>query len=313
MIKERIPIIPMQINLNQLRDFFLVAKEKSVTKAAEMLFVTQPAVTMQIKSLETSLEMKLFRKSGKYVELTEAGEALFIYTEKMFGIVEEMEHVISRYSDISQGYLTIGTTRSFARYLMPNLLSRFQDKFPNVKVALKVGSSKEIADNLMEFKYDLGVIGQQEYNKKLKVITYSKEKFSLVVSPEHRFAEKKSISLKELKNESIIIREEGASSRHAILSMLRNYKVNPSVLIEAGSVEFIKEYVIRGHGLSFLYVCEIEQEIELGLLRSLHIKEGPLLLQTVITFPRNLELSSPAKEFLKLIAKERERNKLNKN
>lgn len=290
----------MQINLNQLRAFFLAARERSITRAAEVLFVTQPAVTMQIKSLEDSLEVKLLKKRGKLLELTRAGTLLFGYAEKMFGIVDEMEQVMSRYSDLSGGSLIIGTTRSFARHLMPGLLSRFQEQFPGVKVSLEVGSSQKIADDLREFRYDLGIIGKLSYGNKLQVIDYSREEFCLVTSPSHRFAGEKSVSLEQLKNEPIIIREEGSGSRYAILSLLRDHGVTPSVLIEAGSVEFIKEYVIKGRGISFLYVPEIDREVKMGLLRSMRLKEGPIMVQTVIAFPRNVDLSLPAREFLHL-------------
>jgi len=148
----------MRINLNQLRAFFLATREKSITKAAESLYVTQPAVTMQIKSLEQDLGVKLFRKYGKSLDLTAAGKVLFSYAEKVFEIVEEMEYVLKGHAASTQGSLTIGTTRSFARHLMPDLLSRFQKRFPEVKVILKVGSSQEIADGVLDFKYDVGTM-----------------------------------------------------------------------------------------------------------------------------------------------------------
>ena len=173
----------MRINLNQLRAFFLAAREKSITKAAASLYVTQPAVTMQIKSLEQDLEVKLFRKYGKNLELTEAGGVLFGYAEKIFEIVEEMEYVLKGHADLTHGTLTIGTTRSFARHLMPGLLSRFQKRFPKVKVVLKVGSSQEIADGVLDFTYDVGTIGRLPYKSKLNVIPYTREEFCLVVSP----------------------------------------------------------------------------------------------------------------------------------
>jgi DNA-binding transcriptional LysR family regulator len=292
---------PMRINLNQLRSFFLAAREGSITKAAETLFITQPAVTMQIKSLEQSLEVKLFRKYGKSLELTDAGRVLFGYAERVFEIVEEMEYVLKGHAELTQGSLTIGTTRSFARHLMPGLLSRFQQRFPNVKVYLKVGSSQKIADGLMDFKYDLGTIGRLPYRSKLKVVPYTREEFCLVTSPRHRFAKREKVSIHELQNEPIIIREEGSGSRYAILSLLSSYGVNPAVLLEAESVEFIKEYVIKGQGVSFLYKPEIQLEARIGLIRPLNIKEGPILVQTDIVFPRDVDLSPPARAFLQLI------------
>ena len=293
----------MQINLNQLRAFYLAAKEKSVTKAADILHITQPAVTMQIRSLGDTLDVKLFRKYGKELQLTDVGMILFGYAERIFQVVEELEYVLKRYGDLTQGSLTIGTTRSFARHLMPGLLSRFQERFPTIKVSLKVGSSQEIADGLMEFKYDLGIIGRLPQMNKLKVIPYTREEFCLVTSANHRFAEKKKVSIAELKNEPIIIRESGSGSRFAILSLFDSYGVKPSVLVEAGSVEFIKEYIMKGRGISFLYKPEIELETQMGLLKPMSLKEGPIFIQTDIVFPRGANLSPPAQAFLGLVTK----------
>ena len=295
----------MHINLNQLRAFYLAAREKSITKAANALHVTQPAVTMQIKSLEKNLAIPLFRRYGKELQLTDTGTALLGYAERIFLIVGELEHALKSRGDLNRGSLTIGTTRSFARHLMPELLSRFQQRYPTVRVSLKVGSSREIADGLMAYKYDLGIIGRLSGLKKLKVVTYSREEFCLVTSPQHQFVKKKSVSLRDLKNEPIIIREEGSGARHAILSFLNSYGVKPSVLVEAGSVEFIKEYIIKGHGISFLYKPEVELEAKLGLLHPFDVEEGPILLQTDIVYPKEAELAPPALDFLRLVEAER--------
>ena len=291
---------PMRVNLNQLRSFFLAAREKSITKAAEALYITQPAVSIQIKSLEEALQLKLFRKCGKDLEITDAGKVLYGYAEKIFLIVGEMEHVLKGYADLTQGSLTMGTTRSFARHLMPALLSQFQEEFPGVKVYLEVGSSQEIADRLLEFKYDLGIIGRLQYSNKLRSVPYGKEEFCLVTPPHHRFAGRQEVSLQELKEEPIIIRENGSGSRHAILSLLRSHGVKPSVLLEAGSFEFIKEYISKGRGISFLYKPEFQLEAKMGLLKPVPIREGPIFIQSDIVFPRDVELSPPAKAFLRL-------------
>lgn len=291
----------MHINLNQLRTFYLAAREKSITRAAEVLHVTQPAVTMQIKAFESQLDVKLFRKYGKELLLTDVGQVLYSYAKRMFKIVDEMEYVLKSYGDLTQGSLTIGTTRSFARHLMPGLLSRFQESFPKVKVFLKVGSSQEIADSIAAFKYDMGIIGRLPHLNKLKVVPYTKEEFCVVISPNHRLAAKSMVSIFELKNEPIIIRESGSGSRHAILSLLASHDVKPSVLVEAGSVEFIKEYIIKERGISFLYKPEIELEAKMGLLKPLDINEGPIWVQTDIVFARRAKLSPPAEAFLRII------------
>jgi DNA-binding transcriptional LysR family regulator len=295
---------PVHINLNQLRVFYFAATEKNLTKAAEALYVTQPAVTMQIKALEQALEVTLFKKRGKFLELTDAGSVLFGYAQRIFGIVEEMEHVLRGYAASTHGTLIIGTTRSFARHLMPRLLARFQEQFPKVKVSLDVGSSQEVADAVIAFRYDIGIIAKMPVPTKLKVIPYTQEEFCLAMAPEHRLSQKNRISCQDLKNEPIIIRELGSGSRHVLLSFLSAHDVKPSVLVEAGSVEFIKEYVIQGKGISLLYKPEVQWESSMGLIQVANLKEGPIFLQTVIVVPANISLSPPVRAFLQMMEKE---------
>lgn len=291
----------MRINLNQFRSFYLAVREKSITKAAKILYITQPAVTMQLKSLEQDLDLKLFRKFGKSFDLTDAGEELFGYAARIFEIIEEMDYVLKGYANLSRGSLTIGTTSGFARHLMPTLISDFQKRHPCVNISLRVGSSHKIAGDVMAFKYNLGLIGMLPYQSKLNMIPYKKVEFCLVVPPQHKFTRCKKVSLKELVNERIIIREQGSGSRHVLLSLFSSYDIKPSLLVEAESVEFIKEYVINGQGISFLYKPEIQLEARKGLLKSIDIKEGPVLIQTNIIFPKDVELSPPAQAFLQLI------------
>ena len=290
----------MQNNLNQLRAFFLAAKEKNITRAAERLCITQPAVTMQIKSLEHTLGMKLIQKCGKDFHLTEVGNVLFGYVERIFNIVEEMDYALKSYTELAQGSLKLGTTRSFARYFMPDLISRYQDLYPKVKVFLKEGNSQELLDGILSFEYDLGLIGGLPYGKKIKSIPYTKPEFWLVSPPGQRLETKKGISLQDLQDEPIIIREKGSNARHMILSLFRSQGINPSVLVESGSVEFIKEYVMQGEGIAFLYKAEVEREVDMGLLLRLKIKEGPVFLQTDIVYLKDVELSPPSQAFLRL-------------
>lgn len=291
----------MQVNLNHLRIFYHAAKEKNLTRAAEALFVSQPAVTMQIKAMEQYLEVPLFRKRGKFLELTDEGNVLYKYAEKIFGVVDQMEHAMKGFASLTHGSLVIGTTRSFARHLMPGLLSRFQEKYPGIRVSLEVGSSSEIAEGIAAFKYDLGIIGRIPLPRKVKAVPYKPEEFCVVASADHHLARKGAISWRELQNEPIIIREPGSGSRHFMLSFLAAHGVKPSVLVEAGSVEFIKEYVIQGRGISFLYKPEVELEVKMGLLKILTLVEGPIHIQTVVIVPDGVTLSPRSKAFLEQV------------
>jgi DNA-binding transcriptional LysR family regulator len=291
----------MQINLHQLRAFYLTVKHKSITKAASILCVTQPAVSIQIKTLESFLGTKLAIKYGKTMSLTPPGKTLYRHAEKIFPLVEEMESAMAGYSHLTQGVLTIGTTRSFAKYLMPGMLSRFQERYPTVKITLGEGSSQQIADAVLSYKYDLGIIGRVPLRKKMKIIPFSKEEFCLVASPRHRFAKTAEISLKALEKEPIIIREDGSGSRNMALSFFKSKGIEPSVIMETGSVEFIKEYVMKGRGITFLYRPEIEVEVTKGLLKILRVEGDPIFLNTDIVLPGDVVPSPAAKAFLHLI------------
>lgn len=294
----------MQINLHQLRAFYLTVKHKSITQAARILGVTQPAVTIQIKTLENFLGTKLAVKYGKDMSLTPAGKTLYGHAEKIFELVEKMEYAMTGFADLTQGTLSIGTTRSFAKYLMPGLLASFQERFPAVKITLGEGSSLEIADAVGSYKYDLGIIGSIPLKKKLKIMPFSKEEFCLVASPRHRFARMDSIPLKLLEEEPIILREDGSGSRNMALSFFKSQGIEPTVIMETGSVAFIKEYAIKGKGISFLYRPEIEVEASQGLLKILPIAGDPIVLNTNIVLPSDLEPSPSAKAFLRLIKRE---------
>ncbi|VBB46633.1 putative HTH-type transcriptional activator CmpR [uncultured Desulfatiglans sp.] len=290
----------MRVNLNQLRAFFLATREKSITKAAESLYVTQPAVTMQIKALEEDLDLKLFTRYGKALELTETGRVLFGYAERIFEIVEEMEYVLKGRAELSQGSLVIGTTRSFARHLMPQILSRFQERYPDIKVYLKEASSTSIAEGIIAHEFNVGIIARIPFRSRLSVVPYSKEEFCLVVPTTHRFARMQTVHMSDLATEPIIIREEGSGSRYAILSFLDAYGIKPSVLLEAESLEFIKQYVIQGRGVTIMYKPDIRLETQLGLLKPINLAEGPIQVQTDMIFAKGIELNPATKAFLSL-------------
>ncbi len=150
----------MHINLNQFSAFYLAAREKSITKTAEALHVTQPAVAMQIKSLQKNLGIPFFKKNGNEYPLTEAGKNLFSYADRICLIFGKSEYTLKSREDFKREALTIGTTKDFARHIIPELLLRFQQRFPSMGVSLKVGCSPDIAEGLMAFKYDRGIIGR---------------------------------------------------------------------------------------------------------------------------------------------------------
>ena len=289
------------MNLKQLEAFYLVVKRKSFTRAAEDLNVTQPAVTIQVKSLEKSLNLRLIQQVGKKMQLTEAGELLQQYAEKIFDLVSDADEKMRDFKKLMRGTLRIGTTKNYARYIMPSLLSEFQRRFPRIKVILDEGNSEDMAKSVLEKKNELALISQLNLDRKIKSIFFSTVEFVLVASPEHRFSQRKSISLRELNGEPVILREKGSGSRTAILRKFQEYGIWPSVIIEASSLDFIVGYVKQNKGVSFMFKPDIKEELEKGTLKVITIEEGNIVFFTDIIYHSEKSLSPPSQAFLKMV------------
>jgi DNA-binding transcriptional LysR family regulator len=289
------------LNFKQLEAFYLVVKGKSFTRAAEELNVTQPAVTIQVKSLEKSLNLKLIQQVGKRMQLTEAGEMLYQYAEKIFDLVSDANEKMRDFKKLMRGTLQIGTTKNYARYIMPSLLSEFQRRFPRIKVILDEGNSEDMAKSVLEKKNELALISQLNLDRKIKSIFFSTVEFVLVASPEHRFSQRKSISLRELNGEPVILREKGSGSRTAILRKFQEYGIWPSVIIEASSLDFIVGYVKQNKGVSFMFEPDIKEELDKGALKVIILEEGNIIFFTDIIYHSEKSLSPPSQAFLKMV------------
>ncbi len=279
----------------------MVIKRGSYTRAAEELNVTQPAVTIQVKSLEKNLSLRLVQQIGKRTQLTEAGELLYQYAEKIFELAGEAEERMRDFKKLMRGTLRIGTTKNYARYIMPSLLSEFQKRFPRIKVILDEGNSEDMARSVFEKKNELAFISQLNLDQKIKSIFFSTIEFVLVASLEHRFSQRKSISLRELNGEPVILREKGSGSRAAILRKFQEYGIWPSVILEASSLDFIVGYVKQNRGVSFMFEPDIKEELERGTLKVIPVEEGKIIFFTDIIYHSEKSLSPPAQSFLKMV------------
>lgn len=297
------------MNLRQLEVFHLVVKKGSCTKAAEELNVTQPAVTIQVKSLEKSLNLKLIQHFGEKIQLSEAGELLYQYAEKIFDLVSEADEKMRDFKKLMRGTLQIGTTKNYARYIMPSLLTIFQARFPDIRVILDEGNSEDMARSVLDMKNEMAFICQINIDRRLKSIFFSSVEFVLVVSPQHRFSQRGSISFRELNGEPVILREKGSGSRTAILRRFDLYGIKPSVIIEVGSLDFIVGYVKQGKGISFMFEPDIKEELEKGLLKVIPIEEGNVIFFTDIVYHSEQPLSPPAQALLKIVEESKDQFK----
>src|SRR4030043_1309300 len=208
---------PVNASLNSFLVFHKVAKFKSFSRAAEELFISQPAVSKHIRELEQKIGMGLIRRGRGGFDLTEAGEILFKHTHKISSHLLEVENALGNLKKDHHGVLKIGTTESYSKCLMPKLLSGFQTFHPSIKITLEVGNSEEIEKSLLDYKYDLGLIAMGKASSKFESIPFLKEKLVLIVSSRHPLVKRGEVSLKELEGYPLIIRAKGSSTRKVLL------------------------------------------------------------------------------------------------
>jgi DNA-binding transcriptional LysR family regulator len=287
-------------SLNSLIVFHEVAKHKSFSKAAEELFISQPAVTKHIKELERKVGMGLIQRRRGGFSLTEAGKILFKYTHKISSHLMDIENLLENLKKDHQGILKIGTTESYSKGLMPKLLSGFQASCPFMKIALDVGNSEEIEKSLLVYKNALVLIAVTKKTSRFESIPFLKEELVLIVSPNHPLVGRKTVSLKELERYPLIIRAKGSTTRRIILQAFKEVGIHPSLLIEAGSSEFIKQWVSEGKGVSIIVKRTVEDEERRKIIKTIPLLEK-LYLQVAFLYLKE-EKSNPAiKTFVNFI------------
>jgi DNA-binding transcriptional LysR family regulator len=291
------------MNLKHLETFHYFCRFASMTKAAESLNISQPAVSQQLRSFEAECGVRLFYRESNLYKLTEVGESLFLLTKRIFCRVEQIDGLLQKAQKTSAQRLRVGSTKGYARTLMPDLMAQFQNKFPKIHVRLSEGNSAELITRLRNRQEDLVVVARTGYDSSLRAIPFAKAEFLLVARPDHPLAFGSPISMKALTGESLIIREEGSGSRDAILKKLGQNGVTPSVVVESESLSFILAYIERRMGVSFILSHEIERELSSGILRPIALEEGNITFHADIVTLRNEPLSAPTRSFLKIARK----------
>ncbi len=291
------------INLHHLRIFHMTARHLSCTAAAERLCITQPAVTAQIKRFEEQCSLKLFKRKGRNIFLTDEGRALFDYAERIFACEKELENVLEEMRDLKRGVLCLGTTKTYARYFMPFLVSNFHEAYPHIKIHLDEGSSAHMIQTLVDLKNEVAVIATAEENPDVRFIPFSQEELVVILAPDHPFASRDTISVKELAGEPIIMKEMGSGTRKKVSALFAQNRCIPEILMETSNAEFIKELVHRGEGVSFLVREAVSIELHENRLATVPL-EGPTIhLDVSIAYLKDEHLSLPAQAFVDILLK----------
>jgi DNA-binding transcriptional LysR family regulator len=291
------------INLNQLRVFYEAARAGSFTIAAGKLFITQPAVTAQIKIFEGQCNLKLFKKKGRKLYLTDEGTALYEYAKKIFEYEREIEDVIEEMRKLRRGILRLGTSKAYARYFMPVLISTFREAYPHIKVYLDEGSSLDIIHSLANLKNEVAVIAKVEDDPIVTFLPFKRDELVLIVGPTHNLAKRKSVSVEELAGHPMIMKEMGSGTRKRVNELFSARGLAPNVLMETSNTEFIKQLVQRGEGISFLVEEAVAADISEKRLATVSVTGEAPFLDVCIAFLKDQHLSHAARAFVEMLKK----------
>ena len=269
----------LPFTLDQLRILKAIAAQGSFKKAADLLYVTQPAVSLQIQNLEKQLEITIFDRGGRKALLTEAGRLLLEYCERILNQCDEACKAIEDLNSLKGGTLVIGASQTTGTYLMPRMIGLFRQKYPDVSVQLQVHSTRRTGWSVANGQIDLAIIGGQlpgDLENLLQVIPYATDELALVLPTKHPLSNKKELLKEDLYKLNFVTLDTQSTTRKVVDRLLQNSGLEIQRLkieMELNSLEAIKNAVQSGLGVSFLPVVSIERELAAGTIHKAFIAD----------------------------------------
>ncbi len=273
----------------RLQVFHAVARQLSFTKAAEQLFMTQPAVTFQIKQLEEHLKVRLFERSHGRIALTPAGELVQGYAEKILALSEELETRVGELTGAISGPLLLGASTTIAEFYLPQILGEFKAKHPHVRAHMTVANSETIETRVAEHALDVGLIESPSHLPGVAIEACCEDVLVMICSPRYKLAKAKRVSAADVAGEPFISRETGSGTREFADHYFEQNRISPdaiNIVMELGSPEAIKGVVETGLGVSILSRTTVAKEIKLGILVAVPL-DPPLIRTLSVVTPRD--------------------------
>ena len=249
----------------RLQVFHAVARRLSFTKAAQELYITQPAVTKHIQEIENHFKVKLFERNGNKINLTAAGETLLQHTDQLFIIYGNLEFELNAFAKRHSGKLRIGASTTVAQYVLPALLAAFHKKFPDIEVSLSINNTEEIEKTLINKNIDLGVIEGQSKNNLFKYTEFVKDQLVLVAAINNPVAKIPFIKPNDLLQIPLLLREPGSGTLEVLAHALKPFKIKIAQLkleMQLGSTESMKLYLANSAAMAFLSIHSILKEMQ---------------------------------------------------
>lgn len=294
------------LTLRQLQVFETVVRHLSHSRAAKELYLSQPAISMQIKQLELGVGLPLFEQTGKQIHLTEAGREMLHYSRAISQQLQEMEAVFAEMKGLEHGHLNISVV-STANYFMPQLLAKFCQQHPKIKVSLHVANRDAVLKQLDENSTDLAIMGQPQGETGMLAQSFMKNPLVVIAPPNHPLCKLKRVKLQRLEQEHFLVREQGSGTRDAMERFFAEHGIGFRAGMEMGTNEAIKQAVQAGMGLGILSLHSAELELETGRLAVLKVEHFPVVRHWYIVHRENKRLSTAAQAFKLFLLTEAER------
>lgn len=300
------------IDFRHLDTFCRVAALKSFSRAADDLFLTQPTVSGHILSLEKSLSIRLFDRTGREVRLTKAGEIFLRYASKILTVRKDLLNALTEFSQGIKGELSMGASTIPGEYILPRLMGDFKREHPGLTLSLKISDTKEIVQELLQGHIEFGMIGAKVNHPSLHYEKFEEDEIIVIAPSDHPLTRKKSVTLKDILKEPWIVREEGSGTQMAVERALRSKGrrlKDFNVAIEMGSTSSVKEAVKARLGLAFISKIAVGEELARSCLTPI-TPQGleSISRQIYIVSQRGKTVSPVGVEFLRFLKKKRGRS-----
>jgi len=282
--------------LKQLQTFIEVAREKSVSKAAERLFVTQPAVSMQIRQLEEAFGLSLIEPVGRNIQLTNAGHEFHSHALAVVSQLKDLEASMADHVGTKKGRIDLAVV-STAKYFVPMLLVRFSQLLPGIEIKLRIDNRENILGMLARSEIDLVIMGRAPNTLDCEATPFATNPLAIVSAPDHPLSRRKRLSIDALKDFEFVVREQGSGTRAAMERLFAQHDLPLKVAMEMPSNETIKQAVMAGMGLSFLSLRTVRHELAGGHIALLDIGGMPIMGKWYVTHLTQKKLSPAAKSF----------------
>ncbi len=268
----------------QLQVFITVVENKNFSRAAEVLHMTQPAVSQYIRTIEENLGVRLLDRTNKYVRVTKAGEIVYHHAKEIVALYTRMGSLLDDLTNQVKGPLTIGASYTYGEYILPYVIAKMKKQYPDVRPTVTIGNTEKIAELVRNHQLDVGIIeGQIKKDKQMTIQDFAEDHMVIIVSTKHPINQK-NVTKEELEKQTWILREEGSGTREAGENVFKQLQISPENIMTFGSTQAIKVAVEAGLGISFLSRLVVQKELIQGTLKIVELPGLPFTRQfSIIT------------------------------